>query len=567
MRHTTRFGIYTHSRLTCLITDLVPRPRSSLTMPHAISAPSPGLQAIILCGPGSSFPTFTANPDENPKALLPIANRPMVWYPIDFCYRMGISDITLICPPSALQAITTALNTNPFLTALPLPRPDVLAPQGLDQNTGTAAILRLPEIRQLVKSDFLILPCDLVCELPGEKFLHAWMTTAASLPYVLGDKRLAEDEKTPLFNGGLGVWYDTKTANPIKGEETDFIATTPLPPVTATPPKGSLLPHVSKLVYSMPTSSLSDLMEERAGLPVRHGLIRNHPRVRMLTTLRDAHIYIFPRWVIDFAQKNDRFDSIGEDITQWWAKAGWEKGLAEKLKLGELFEELGNENGSKRPATQDSSSGPATPFGSENNAFDIDSIPPILAYLHPNEPDAPIIRRVDTARLLLSISLQLAKVPSIEEVGTEAASPFAHPKKVAYPEGVKSRTTITKADSLIAEHVTVEEKTSIKESVIGAHCQIKEGAKMLQCVLMDGVTVGKQCKLTRCIIGKRAVIGDNCVLTDCEIQENLLVEAGTESKDEKLMSSEGLEATEEEMREVLEDTGDDLTGNDETIIT
>lgn len=53
--------------------------------------PSPGLQALILCGPGSSFPTFTSNPDENPKALLPIANRPMVWYPIDFCYRMGIT--------------------------------------------------------------------------------------------------------------------------------------------------------------------------------------------------------------------------------------------------------------------------------------------------------------------------------------------------------------------------------------------------------------------------------------------------------------------------------------------
>lgn len=60
-------------------------------MPHALSMPPPGFQAIILCGPGSSFPTFTANPDENPKALIPIANRPMVWYPIDFCYRMGVT--------------------------------------------------------------------------------------------------------------------------------------------------------------------------------------------------------------------------------------------------------------------------------------------------------------------------------------------------------------------------------------------------------------------------------------------------------------------------------------------
>lgn len=60
-------------------------------MPHAVSSASPGLQALILCGPGSSFPTFTANPDENPKALLPIANRPMVWYPLEFCYRAGIT--------------------------------------------------------------------------------------------------------------------------------------------------------------------------------------------------------------------------------------------------------------------------------------------------------------------------------------------------------------------------------------------------------------------------------------------------------------------------------------------
>lgn len=61
------------------------------TMPHALSMASTGLQALILCGPGSSFPTFTSNPDENPKALLPIANRPMVWYPIDFCLRTGIT--------------------------------------------------------------------------------------------------------------------------------------------------------------------------------------------------------------------------------------------------------------------------------------------------------------------------------------------------------------------------------------------------------------------------------------------------------------------------------------------
>jgi translation initiation factor eIF-2B subunit gamma len=127
--------------------------------------------------------------------------------------------------------------------------------------------------------------------------------------------------------------------------------------------------------------------------------------------------------------------------------------------------------------------------------------------------------------LLLAISLQLAKLESIADVGREASSPFAHQAKVAYPEGIAPRCTVTRVDCLLAENVTVEEKCAIKECVIGANCQIKQGAKLTRCVLMDGVVVGKGCKLTGCILGKRCEIGEESTLTDCEVQENLLVEA------------------------------------------
>ncbi|KAJ0164215.1 Translation initiation factor eIF-2B subunit gamma [Colletotrichum tanaceti] len=553
-------------------------------MPHAVSMPSPGLQALILCGPGSSFPTFTSNPDENPKALLPIANRPMVWYPIDFCYRMGITNITLICPASAGEAITTALNTNPYLTALPLPRPDILAPKDLDQTTGTAEILRLPEVKELVTSDFVVLPCDLICEIAGEKLLQAWMVKGASMSNLLNAPKFSAGTSSP-FSGGLGVWYETKTATPVKGEETDFIAVTPSTPSHVSPPKESLLPHLSNLVYSMPTDSLKDLTEERKGLPIRHGLMRSHPRLRMLTTHRDAHLYILPRWIMDFVDKNDRLENIGEDVIGWWAKAGWQTGLAEKLHLDEVLrkDDDGDDDDSLHLSTsspQDEDPEELRPHrGAEDGRYadsrDSDdakahgaeiSVPPMLAYVHPSQPDAPIIRRVDTAQLLLNVSLELAKVPSVEETGADAASPFAHAKKVAYPEGVKGRTTITKADSLVGENVTVEEKVSVKESVVGAGCQLNEGAKLSQCLLMEGAVVGKNCKLTRCILGKRCVIGDNSVLTNVEVQENLLVEAKTEEKDTKLMSSDGLEATEEEMQGVLEDMDNEIMAQNEVAV-
>lgn len=452
-------------------------------------------------------------------------------------------DITLICPPSAEKALTAALNTNPYLTALPLPRPDVLAPADLDQNTGTAEILRLPEIRELVTGDFVVLPCDLVCELAGEQLLQAWMVKSASLTGLLGTRQLSNGHQS-RYSGGLGVWYNTKASAPVKGEETDFISTAPLPSSPTAAPKGSIFSNVSKLVYSMPTDSFNDLTEERKAITIRHALMKANPRVRMYTKHRDAHIYIFPRWVLDFIKKNERLESIGEDVIGWWAKAGWQSGLADKLHFGEVLrsgdddgeedESMGgrsspaesspdNQDSSKEAASANTTTDDKNASTATASAFEP---PSMLAYIHSHKEGAAgsIVRRVDTAQLLLAISLQLAKLPSLEEADTESPSPFAHPRKVAYPEGVKPRTTITKQDSLIGENVTVEEKTSIKETVIGAGCQINEGAKLSQCLLMEGVVVGKGCKLTRCILGKRCIIGAGSVLTDCEVQENLIVE-------------------------------------------
>ncbi|KAI0025293.1 nucleotide-diphospho-sugar transferase [Xylariomycetidae sp. FL0641] len=543
-------------------------------MPHAVSMPATGLQALILCGPGSSFPTFTANPDENPKALLPIANRPMVWYPIDWCYRTGITNITLVCPPSAAEAITTALKTNPFLTSLPHPRPDLLAPQDLDQNTGTAEILRLPEVREIVNSDFVVLPCDLVCEFGGDKLLQAWMVKAASLPDLLGDGQ------APHCNGGLGVWYETKTANPVKGEETDFLATTPMQSPKLPTPKDSLLQQLSYLAYSMPTDSFKDLVDEKKSFPLRHGLLRKHPKLKMLTTHRDAHIYILPKWIMDFTHSNERLETIGEDVIGWWAKATWQAGLSDKLGMMSILEGRSGDTSTRESGTNASPSPMGGRNGSPSNSQeryegspsadirerqndglitkpDHATVPPILAYVHPSGPDAPLLRRVDTAPLLLAVSLQLAKLPSIEETGPDAASPYAHARKVAYPDGVKPRTTITRPDCLIADNVMVDEKTSIKETVVGANCQIKEGAKLYQCLLMDGVVVGKGCKLTRCILGKRSEVGEGSTLTDCEVQENLLVEPRTDDKDNKLMSSSGLESSEQDLQGASEDGSGD----------
>lgn len=68
-------------------------------------SPATGFQALILCGPGLSLNTFTSQPEDFPKALIPVANRPMIWYPLEWCSRMGITSRFIPTPASDAHCI------------------------------------------------------------------------------------------------------------------------------------------------------------------------------------------------------------------------------------------------------------------------------------------------------------------------------------------------------------------------------------------------------------------------------------------------------------------------------
>ncbi|KAI9755917.1 MAG: hypothetical protein M1815_004465 [Lichina confinis] len=476
-----------------------------------------------------------------------------------------------------------AFSTDPYLTSLPLPRPDILSPNGLSQNTGTAEIFRLPEVRAVIRGDFLVLPCDLVCDLRGEALLEAWMIKQAGLGGETGSGKGAK-RRVPALGGeligrrgGLGVWYDTKGDASVKNEETDFFATLPPIPSAVSPAKNSLLPAISKLAYSIPTDALKDLTEEKKFFPVRHSLLRRYGSVKLRTSYRNAHVYLFPYWILDVIEQNHTLDSISEDIVGWWAKAGWQRGLGSKLGFSDAL-------GMSQHVDSEDNTGPISLVDEKIDLFSMSStsangsgsgmfpgqshplaasepelrregglaapktgkeepppIPPILAYVHPSKPLGPLIRRVDTGPLLLSVSLRLARIEAIEDSGSSGASPFAHRRKIAKPSGVAQRSTVTKADCLLDDNVVVEEKCVVKECVVGPNCRIGNGARLTRCLLMEGVVVEDRCQLNGCILGKRSRIGKESVLRDCEVQGAYVVPERTDAKNENFMAFRNLD--------------------------
>jgi translation initiation factor eIF-2B subunit gamma len=466
---------------------------------------------------------------------------------------LTISDVTLVTPPSSLAPLQAALRQNPHLTSLPTP--SVIAPKELEMTTGTAELLRLPEVQNCIKSDFLLLPCDLVCDLPGESLLEAWMVSG-------GEKGR---------RNGLSMYYQTQgREESVKGETTDFVAVAPLEKSEApTVSLSELRAQLSKLVLSMPMSSLKERMEHDKGFLMRHTLVDKHPQVKLLTSFRDAHIYILPYWVKDMARLNEHFQSVSEDLIGWWAKSEWQRGLSDKLQINSIFERKSRSQSTDEDVSRDDESfdgegaleeeinlpgmsttkATSAPKSQSEKSAEPSHLPPMLAYVQRGK--SPFVRRVDTSALLLSTSLRLAKLESIEEVGRIAASSFAHNAKIAYPQGIAQRCTVTKNDCLLDINTTVEEKCVIKESCIGANVQIASGARLTRCLIMDGAVIGSRAQLTGCIVGRRSKIGRESVLKDCEVQDGNVVPDETDAKNEKFMVFEG-----------LDDDDDDMDGSD-----
>ncbi|CAG8253451.1 unnamed protein product [Penicillium salamii] len=466
-----------------------------------------GLQALILCGPGTSFDTLL-KPEGTPKCLALVANRPMVYYPMNLCRRLGITDVTLVTFPSAVMPIKAALQHDPFMGSFPSAK--VLAPQDLEETTSTAQILRLPEVQDCIQGNFLLLPCDLVSEL-DQRLLDSW--------------DLSQIQSPGELNGGLGLYYQTEAG--IKDEVSDLVAVAPF---EQSEMPGAAKYKLSRLVMSMGMDSTKARLEQDKAFLVRYSLTKKHQRIKIMPDYRDAHLYFFPHWVKHLVRHQEKIASIKEDLIGLWAKAQWQQGLAEKLGMDKCRSPQDSHQWiSGQSMSSTVCQKPRTNLlGSESSQVEM---APFIACLL--EGSTELVRRVDSPALLLSSSLRLAKLKSIETAkDASTRSPFSHAHKITSPGGIAQRSFISRDDCLLASNVVVEKGCSIKETCVGPGSKICSGARLTRCVVLENVIIGARCVLVGCVIGNRSLVGGNSTLNGCEVQEGFTVPERTEAKNE-----------------------------------
>ncbi|KAF8242723.1 hypothetical protein K440DRAFT_564484 [Wilcoxina mikolae CBS 423.85] len=471
----------------------------------------------------------------------------MLHYPLEWCERAGFDSILVLTLTEHHAAIQSFLRSHRIQKILYV---NSEACSSLNDNLGTADVLRIAHKKGWLNSDFAVVPCDLVTTLDGSKLAELWMTTQAGFDADLGRRsrkyRSAGDGEDGR-RGGMVVCYETMGEGVIKGQETDFLVTSPV----GKPSSCSGLPDgdVGILLNSAPSHALKDISE----LPLRHGMIKKHPSLTLHSTLRDSGIYFLPHWVLKFIDRNPRLNSLREDVIPWLAKARWQnKRLAEKLGLLEILSAGGDTDSEDLPQEEyDVGSMSSTRKRRSSITADTPPIPPITTYFP--SPSAPVfMRRVDTVHLYHFTCLSLAKSdpiqPSVIKIDPSCT--------------LGEKAIVTGMDCLVADKVNIGAKAVVKKSVLGSGCVVGKGARLMGCVLMDGAVVGENVKLEGCTIGRKAVVGKKCVLKDCEVEDAFEVEDGTEAKNERFVAFSAEEEEDDEEDEEEAHSGDSDKGSD-----
>lgn len=198
-----------------------------------------------------------------PKPLLPVGNKPLIWYPLNLLERVGFEEVIVITTRDVQKALSGEFKMKMKLDIVCIPD---------EADKGTADSLR--QIYPKLKTDVLVLSCDLITDVALHEVVDLFRAHDASLAMLM---RKGQDdlEQVPGQKG-------KKKAV----EQRDFIG----------------VDSTGKRLLFM--ANEADLDEE---LVIKGSILQKHPRIHFHTGLVDAHLYCLKKYVVDFLMENKYF--------------------------------------------------------------------------------------------------------------------------------------------------------------------------------------------------------------------------------------------------------------------
>ncbi|KAJ1972197.1 Translation initiation factor eIF-2B subunit gamma [Dimargaris xerosporica] len=433
----------------------------------------PEFQAVILAGNKASLYPLAVE-DNLPKALLPIANRPMIAYTLQWLEQAGIQDIIVAACPSSSAKLTHYLR-NVYEGSATI---EIVV---VDEFLGTAEVLT--HISNRLFYDFIVMTCDSITLTPPQRFLDAHRT----------------------WNASLSAYFFSPAKSEGGGGSTKDAAEWPLY-------VGIDSAASSRLLYLKPGDHVKD------HLSIPRSLLRQFNRVNLVTSLRDAHIYVCRHWVLDLLAQDKELISFQRDVLPLLVKAQYRASVRDRYGIPRLMAAAAAE--SRNRFSQSVAEWSTTWKEGEKE----DPLNPHQLRCHVFIDRDQFTGRADTIPNYCDVNKQLAKHASAVD------------SRISATADVNPRSQVG-SDSMVGKETKMDERCSVKKSVIGAHCVIGKYVKIVNSVLMDYVTVEDGAKLDGCVICTNAKVLSKAQLKDCEISAGLVIDPNTQAKNERIVST------------------------------
>ncbi|KAJ1814364.1 Translation initiation factor eIF-2B subunit gamma [Coemansia sp. RSA 2598] len=430
-------------------------------------AQEPEFKAVVLTVPDNDMYPLTER-ENMTKALLPIANKPMLWYILQWLEQGGILDIKIVTTRDSEPDISNYIETYKGMSAITV--------KGLNDVSGTADALR--QVAPQIKGDVVVVPCDLLIDVPAVQFLDLFRIRRPAISTLFYEVMRSE---------GGGGSTRTSLALPIIGIDQP----------------------TSRLVLHREIDAAKD-RDEREEMRLPMSLIRRFPSLAVSDKMQDSHVYVLQRWVLDYIVHNRDIESLQDDLIPLLVRAQCDPELQKSSGIAKYLRSATPQNESSEDSDM-----AAMQFGLSDAAAkpEDEACAPLKVFVYVRR--GGIAGRAD----------QIPRYCDLNHIATRISTEA----RIDETAKLASRTTVG-PDSMVGASSQIGERCSIKRSVVGAHCVIGKGVKIINSIIMDHVTIGDGVKIESCVVCKLTKIGDESQLNDCEIGARVSIPSGSELK-------------------------------------
>ncbi|EKM80890.1 hypothetical protein AGABI1DRAFT_37002 [Agaricus bisporus var. burnettii JB137-S8] len=451
--------------------------------------------AVVLAGFGNELLPLTGDHGDEPcpKALLPIANRPMIEYVLSWIEQSGIKDVLLVCPTVHRHAVYHHIHSDVSSSNLNIDLQTY--DETIDSGAGTCTLLR--HFASRIREDFVLLSCDFIAppSLPLTTLLNQFRVDSGS-------------------NGSIATtcWYATNRTEKSSPSE-EWGPVSPPTPIIWDDKSGTLL-HVD---------TADDIDKNPEELELRMSLLSKYPRVRLSLNFQDSHVYVCRRSLLGLLQEKTQFDSFREEFIPWLCKIQSQRLKRRKYGPG-LYKDA------------DTPSSYATALEHSTLLDFRDNKDNIRAPLSESERITGSLKvGLVLHRPESEYAIRVHNLPSFVEINRGLLSTTNY----ALPTDPKNRSLIDQkaqisTDTIIGDSTRVSEKTTIKKSIIGRHCIVGRMVKIVGSILLDHCVIEDGARVDGCVLGINTKIGTRAELSRCVTQAGYEVSPEDKIKNEKL---------------------------------